>query len=414
MRLTIALPALLLLGATASPADAIPAFARKYNVSCLMCHGPMPRLNTFGERFAGNGFEFLPGETPRDTIQTGDPQLRLQRDLPLAVRIDAYLRTLSRPAEREAATDLQTPWVVKLLSGGQVADRVSYYMYFLLSERGEVAGLEDAYIQFTNVGSSGVSLLVGQFQVSDPLFKRELRLQYEDYQPYRVRVGEARADLTYDRGLMALWSPREGTDVALQVVNGQGLRAASSQRQYDADPYKNFAVRISQELGVLRLGAFGYFGRESVEGIRSSIRVFGPDATLQLGSVGELNLQFLRRKDGDPFFGSCSVETPCPGGATAPFGTTVDAAMAELVWWPSGELGRWFMTGLINWVDADAPVVSLRLGEEDSEAGYLTRYRTSAVGVNYLLKRNIRLLGEGGWDFDRDQARLVTGFSLAF
>lgn len=414
MRLTIAVPALILLGATASPADAIPAFARKYNVSCLMCHAPIPRLNTFGERFAENGFEFLPGETPRDTIQTGDPLLRLQRELPLAVRIDAYLRTLSRPAEPEAATDLQTPWVVKVLSGGQVADRVSYYMYFLMSERGEVAGLEDAYVQFTNIGSSGVSLLVGQFQVSDPLFKRELRLEYEDYQPYRVRVGEARADLTYDRGLMALWSPRQGTDVAVQIVNGQGLRAASSQRQYDADPYKNFAFRVSQELGPLRLGAFGYLGRERADGIRSSIRIFGPDATLELGSVGELNLQFLRRKDGDPFFGSCSIETPCPGGATTPFETTVDAAMAELVWWPSGELGRWFVTGLLNWVDADAPVVSLRLGEEESEAGYLTRYRTTSVGLNYLLKRNVRLLGEGGWDFDRDQARLVTGFTLAF
>lgn len=414
MRLTIAVPTLLLLGATASPADAIPAFARKYNVSCLMCHAPIPRLNTFGERFAENGFEFLPGEAPRDTIQTGDPQLRLQRELPLAVRIDAYLRSLSRPAESEATTDLQTPWVVKLLSGGQVADKVSYYMYFLLSERGEVAGLEDAYVQFTDVGSSGVSLIVGQFQVSDPLFKRELRLEYEDYQPYRVRVGEARADLTYDRGLMALWSPREGTDLAVQVVNGQGLRAASSQRQYDADPYKNFALRISQELGPLRIGAFGYFGGERADGTRSGIRVFGPDATLQLGSVAELNLQFLRRRDGDPFFGTCSVETPCPGGATVPFATTVDAAMAELVWWPSGELGRWFMTGLVNWIDADAPVVSLRLGEEDSEVGYLTRYRTSSIGLSYLLKRNVRLLGEGGWDFDRDQARLVTGFSLAF
>ena len=414
MRLTIAVPTLLLLGTTASPAAAIPAFARKYNVSCLMCHAPMPRLNTFGERFAENGFEFLPGEAPRDTIQTGDRQLRLQRELPLAVRIDAYLRSLSRPAESEATTDLQTPSVVKVLSGGQVADKISYYMYFLLSERGEVAGLEDAYVQFTDVGSSGVSLIVGQFQVSDPLFKRELRLEYEDYQPYRVRVGEVRADLTYDRGLMALWSPREGMDVAIQVVNGQGLRAASSQRQYDADPYKNLALRISQELGPLRVGAFGYFGRERADGIHSGIRVFGPDATIQLGSAGELNLQFLRRRDGDPFFGTCSVETPCPGGATAPFATTVDAAMAELVWWPSGELGRWFMTGLVNWIDADAPVVSLRLGEEDSEVGYLTRYRTSSIGLSYLLKRNVRLLGEGGWDFDRDQARLVTGFSLAF
>lgn len=51
-----------------------------------------------------------------------------------------------------------------------------------------MAGLEDAYVQFTDVGGSGVSVIAGQFQVSDPLFKRELRLEYEDYQPYRVRV----------------------------------------------------------------------------------------------------------------------------------------------------------------------------------------------------------------------------------
>src|SRR3546814_13507529 len=56
-------------------------------------------------------------------------------------------------------------------------------------ERGEVAGLEDAYLQFNDVLGSGVDVIAGQFQVSDPLFKRELRLEYEDYMPYRVRVG---------------------------------------------------------------------------------------------------------------------------------------------------------------------------------------------------------------------------------
>lgn len=414
MRIRVTAVIVALLAGSAVPAEAIPAFARKYSVSCATCHAPMPRLNAVGERFAENGFEFAPGEEPRDTLQTGDPLLRLQRELPLAVRIDAYLRGLSRSSGPEAAADQQAPWVVKLLSGGQIGDKISYYMYFLASERGDVAGLEDAYVQFTDVGSTGVSLLVGQFQVSDPLFKRELRLEYEDYQPYRVRVGEARADLTYDRGVMAIWSPRAGTDLAIQVVNGQGLRAASPHRQYDADPYKNFALRISQELGPLRLGAFGYFGRERADGIASSIRVYGPDATLELGSAAELNLQFLRRTDGDPFFGSCTPAVPCPGGATTPFATTVDAVMAELVYWPAGAAGRWYVTGLVNWIDADVPVVSLRLGEQESEPGYFTRYRTSSLGLHYLLRRNVRLMGEGGWDFDRDQARLVAGFSVAF
>lgn len=404
---------LLLLAGYAAPAEAIPAFARKYRITCAACHAPVPRLTDMGEMFAANGFEFAPGTESLDTTQTGDPLLRLQRELPLAVRIDAYLRTLSKPSGSQAAVDQQFPWVVKLLSGGQIADKVSYYTYFLASERGEVAGLEDAYIQFTDVWSSGVSLLVGQFQVSDPMFKRELRLEYEDYQPYRVRVGESPADLTYDRGLMAVWSPRTGTDLAFQVVNGQGLRSATA-RQYDADPFKNVALRLSQDVGPLRLGLFGYVGRDEAGGFRNRIHIFGPDGTLQLGTVGELNFQLLRRTDSDPFLGACTVLTPCPGGATAPFSATVNSALGEIIFWPRGPAGRWFVTGLFNWIDADAPVVSLRLGEEDTEPGFLSRYTTSSVGIHYLLRRNVRLLGEGAWDFERDQARLVTGFSVAF
>ena len=34
-------------------ADAMPAFAREYGVSCNVCHAAYPRLNDFGQRFAG-------------------------------------------------------------------------------------------------------------------------------------------------------------------------------------------------------------------------------------------------------------------------------------------------------------------------------------------------------------------------
>ena len=395
-------------------ADAIPAFARKYRTTCATCHSPIPRLNAFGERFAANGFE-LPGEQqPRDTINTGDPLLRLQQSLPLAVRIDAYMAAYAGARGAQVASDLQTPWAVKLLSGGQVADKISYYIYFLLSERGEVGGLEDAYVQFTDIGGSGVSVIAGQFQVSDPMFKRELRLEYEDYQPYRVRIGDTRADLTYDRGLMALWSPRDGTDLTLEVVNGQGLTAADNNRQYDRDDFKNVALRVSQDVGTARIGAFGYYGREQAEGVKSSFTVFGPDATVPLGSIGEVNIQLLRRWDDDPFLGSCTTTSPCPGGATQPFSTTIDAAMAEVLYWPAGPGGRWYLTGLWNWVEADAPVLSLRLGEQDVPPGFLSRYHTGAVGLNYVLRRNVRLLGETMRDFEQKQTRFIAGFTLAF
>ncbi|MDT8342690.1 MAG: hypothetical protein RQ751_14360, partial [Longimicrobiales bacterium] len=130
--------------------DGIPAFARKYKVSCALCHSPFPRLNAFGETFAGNGFRLAPGEVAPDTVAAGDGLLRLQQAIPLAMRIDAYMGAWAGDDGNVVASDLQSPWGLKLFSGGQVTDDISYYLYFFMTERGEVAGLEDAFVQFTD------------------------------------------------------------------------------------------------------------------------------------------------------------------------------------------------------------------------------------------------------------------------
>lgn len=106
--------------------ERIPAFARKYRVSCALCHSPIPRLTAIGEQFTANGFEFAPGQEERDTVATGDPLLRLQNNLPLAVRYDAYMMALSRRSGGQVVVDQQLPWVMKLLSGGQVGRKISY------------------------------------------------------------------------------------------------------------------------------------------------------------------------------------------------------------------------------------------------------------------------------------------------
>lgn len=412
--LLLGVAALLGLAGVSRPAQAIPAFARKYHVSCLVCHAPVPRLNTTGERFAANGFAFAKGEEPRDTIATGDPLLRLQNSLPLAVRFDGFATALTRRAPGEVAADWQAPWVIKLLSGGRISDRVSYYMYFLATEAGEVGGLEDAYLQFREVGGLPVDLIAGQFQVSDPVFKRELRLTAEDYRLYSLRVGDSRPNLTYDRGIMALASPWEGADVAFEAVAGQGLTGVSDAEQFDRDNFVNPVLRVSQAMGPMRFGAFGYYGSERAGGSDNRTLVYGPDASLLVDGMAQLNLQFLRRIDNDPFFGTCTAADPCPGGATLPYSTTVDAAMAEVVVWPQGEAGRFFATGLFNWVEANRPVVSLGVGEQLAGEGFLSRYRAAAVGAHWMLARNVRLMGETNWDFDRERARFTAGVIAAF
>ena len=82
---------LLILLSYSSDSFAIPAFARKYSISCQVCHAPaMPRLKAFGEDFAGEGFRLKEYESPRHFLQTGDDRLSLFRELPLALRLDGF------------------------------------------------------------------------------------------------------------------------------------------------------------------------------------------------------------------------------------------------------------------------------------------------------------------------------------
>jgi len=378
----------------------IPAFARKYGFTCAVCHSPIPRLTEFGEVFAANGFQLAENEQPRDTIETGDPLLRLVKNVPLALRFDGYAQGNTSGEGELVSNDLSFPYGIKLLSGGPIADHVSYYMYFFLSERGEIAGLEDAYLQFTDIGGSGVGVMLGQFQISDPLFKRELRLEFEDYQLYRMRIGDARADLTYDRGLMVPFSLWENGDWVLGAVNGSGIGEASEARTYDRDDSKNFFARYSHSFGPIRIGAFGFYGDERANDVSDVTWYWGPDLTVALGDWGQLNAEYLRRTDTHPFFDT----------AGAPVDTWANSVMAEIIWWPAGAGGRWFVSGLWNWIDASDPIVSLRIDEQV----FIQSYNFISVDATHLFARNIRFTGEVGVDTERDNVRIVLGVVSGF
>src|SRR5690348_10280624 len=51
---------LLVLGVSVSqPAQALPAFARKYGLRCSACHESWPMLNYFGQKFKDNGYQMM-------------------------------------------------------------------------------------------------------------------------------------------------------------------------------------------------------------------------------------------------------------------------------------------------------------------------------------------------------------------
>ncbi len=368
--------------------SAIPAFARKYRLSCQTCHLPTPRLKPYGDDFAGNGFVLSDQEAPRYFVETGDDNLSLIRDFPLAVRFDGFLTYNNSDTEK---SDLGSPYTLKILSGGSITEGIAYYFYFYMSERGEIAGVEDAYIMFNDLFGVDFDIYFGQFQVSDPLFKRELRLTLEDYSVYTMQPGISQAGLKYDRGFMFTFGTDFGMDIIAEVINGNGLSHADASHIFDNDKYKNFAGRISQNVfDFLRIGVFGYLGKEqlSVEtaSALNEITMYGPDATISCEDIIELNFQYIIRKDnnllnidGDNFK---DIET--------------HGALAELLIMPKGDDTKLYGAAMLNYVQSDL--------------GYLD-YQTVTGHIGYLVRRNIRLCAEATYNFT-DSDKAFAKFSL--
>jgi hypothetical protein len=354
----------------------------------------MPRLKAFGDEFAGNGFRMTEYESPRHFIQTGDDRLSLFRELPVAIRMDGHV---TYNFDNRGNTDVAAPFVVKILSGGEISDKLSYYFYFLFSERGEIAGLEDALLVYTDFLGTGINLTMGQFAVSDPLFKSELRYTMEPYKIYSSRPGTSTTDLKYDKGLIFDKGFSTGTTIVGQIVNGNGIGEADDGYLFDKDKYKNLMLRVNQEIGqFITVGFFGYTGREVVADDLhmdvSDIRMFGPDITFDFNERFMLSAQFVKRTDSRVFV---------PG---FPAGMMEDVetlgAFAELIYSPKGDMSKWYLNGLINWVESDYDPLD---------------YASATLHAGYLLRRNMRVVGEftqqfRGTDYGKVSMGVITAF----
>lgn len=366
----------------------IPSFARQYKISCQTCHSPIPRLKPYGDDFAGNGFRLSDQEPGRYYVDTGDDELMLLREFPLAVRLDAFITYKSD----DKISDLKTPFNLKFLSAAAISKNISYYFYFFLSERGEVAGVEDAYLMYNNLFEKDIDIYVGQFQVSDPLFKREVRLTYEDYELYRTKVGLSRVNLTYDRGIMITIGLDSGTDIMLELINGTGLAQANDFRNFDEDKYKNVMGRLSQDLtDNIRIGGFGYWGKEelgTVSKFNNTVVMYGPDATFSYEDKLEMNIQYVKRIDDNPF-----------GPFLLSGDINTEGLMTELIYTPEGDESKWYAVGLYNRVESDINNLN---------------YESLTGHAGYLLSRNIRAFGEYTYNMTKEFGQFSIGVVSAF
>jgi hypothetical protein len=159
----------------ATQAQAIPAFARKYDVNCTACHTAPPILNTYGQRFLENGYQ-LPG-----TEDGGITAKKKLGDLTLD-DVNQYLgfrlvgnafRSWSFKKQNPSGADAGVvenkaeftfPENFVLFVGGTVARNIGFMVELGHDVEGGGAQVERGFVTFNNLGYHNLAhLRVGKF-----------------------------------------------------------------------------------------------------------------------------------------------------------------------------------------------------------------------------------------------------------
>ncbi|MFW5975085.1 MAG: hypothetical protein ACOCQ6_02660, partial [Bacteroidota bacterium] len=310
------------------------------------------------------------------------------------VRLDGFATYNNSGNEK---FDIGSPYLLKFLSGGALSEKLSYYFYTYFNERGNVAGVEDAFLMYDNLFDTELDIALGQFQVSDPLFKRELRMQLEDYAVYTSKIGTSDMTMKYDRGLMLTYGLETGTDFTVQIVNGNGLAGAGENHLFDKDQYKSYLGRISQNIGdYFRVGGFVYTGKEKLENaynssITNEVLIYGPDFSVNVDDRWMFNFQYMMRNDSE-VYEYMYVMQPSTNLDT-------ESMMTELIFSPEAENSDWYLLGMYNKVDSDFNPAD---------------YESATFHAGYILRRNIRLACEYTYILDSPQQSDYGKFSFGF
>jgi len=152
----------------ASRADAFPAFARKYGMSCSACHVGWPVFNQQGQNFRDNGFQF--------GLSKDDPVALSQDYLPVSLRTTVFYqftRMTNQPSDQGPTVTqvggVPLPPSVDVLTGGVLAKDVSFLLVLTGFGPDGTAVVESAWARLDNLGGTGwLNVKVGKFELDLP------------------------------------------------------------------------------------------------------------------------------------------------------------------------------------------------------------------------------------------------------
>lgn len=324
-------------------AEGVPAFARKYETSCMTCHVAHPKLNAFGEAFRLNGFQIPESEEELSK----DPGVALGSDgwkrvwpdgvwpgripetPPLAARGETGFEY-----ERDAEVDRQfeRPSVTLYLAGTMEED-ISFYTGIHLFEEGEFGSLGRAYVQFSSLLANWwlppylLNIRIGQFIPEAVPFANHRGLTLTPYATNVFTPGsELAAGHVHGGGEKFIFESNQvGVEVkgvvrsrwrySVGLVNGSGGEAENNNAKdgYFRLAYKHGgmgfdgsggAVSMSNATSLvdnaLTVGGFGYLGAlDNQEAGPKDLKVrrLGGDISLTYGDLNLFGVYALGRDE---------------------------------------------------------------------------------------------------------------------
>lgn len=267
----ILLPVICILILLPDTGSAIPAFARKHGFNCNMCHTSFVKLNDFGQRFRGDGYQ-LPGQEgyEKNVIETAPP---------LSIRTSTgstLYHSKANAADSLGHTGTTSGmgfYGFDILTAGVLHKNISFLMIYTPrideptsdykgTDASQPGSLESANIVFSNLIPDALNLRIGRFE---PAYHGiSSKRSYYIQQPYEVYgfLTPASSFVFDDNqfGLELTGHSPSGLHYGLGVVNGTGPRP-------DNDKAKDFYMTLHQVFGRgegqsagQRVGVFGYMG----------------------------------------------------------------------------------------------------------------------------------------------------------
>lgn len=249
-----------------SPAKAIPAFARKTELSCTVCHSPtFPRLTSFGWKYKENGYQI--SETPSDSeaksFTKTDDYLELLKNLPLAFRVKSNLQLKSGHSN----VDFELPESFELLAGGNIYKNISFFYTQDLGTpaSNEAPGIfENGQVIFSNVISNQIlNIRAGKFPIFDWHFDAEKTLTHTGYMIQDSQIGD---------NPFLLGDKEAGIEIYGRPLSGPVFYHAGIFEGNTLAPDNDlFSKAKDLSLGLIfnifdnqRLGLSGYYGNSSI------------------------------------------------------------------------------------------------------------------------------------------------------